>query len=111
LRKLVFRQPLTPQRSPSRRSTARLQHRAVLQPGYLAWRVRRARAASVAHVGVDARASLVLGAVSSKMLGVPCTGSNSSPRTGAAPVVPARTWLLRRGVRRYAAFDIDDAPA
>lgn len=28
-----------------------------------------------------------------------------------APVVPARTWLLRRGVRRYAAFDLDDAPA
>jgi REP element-mobilizing transposase RayT len=28
-----------------------------------------------------------------------------------APVVPARTWLLRRGVRRYAAFDVDDAPA
>ncbi|HEU4583511.1 MAG TPA: transposase [Polyangiaceae bacterium] len=28
-----------------------------------------------------------------------------------APVVPARTWLLRRGARRYAAFDIDDAPA
>lgn len=27
-----------------------------------------------------------------------------------APVVPARTWLLRRGVRRYAAFDVDDAP-
>jgi hypothetical protein len=29
----------------------------------------------------------------------------------AAPVVPARTWLLRRGVQRYAAFDVDDAPA
>jgi REP element-mobilizing transposase RayT len=28
-----------------------------------------------------------------------------------APVVPARTWLLRRGARRYAAFDVDDAPA
>jgi hypothetical protein len=28
-----------------------------------------------------------------------------------APVVPARTWLLRRAVRRYAAFDVDDAPA
>jgi hypothetical protein len=28
-----------------------------------------------------------------------------------APVVPARTWLLRRGVRRYASFDVDDAPA
>ncbi|HEU4579806.1 MAG TPA: transposase [Polyangiaceae bacterium] len=28
-----------------------------------------------------------------------------------APVVPARTWLLRRGVRRYAGFDVDDAPA
>jgi REP element-mobilizing transposase RayT len=28
-----------------------------------------------------------------------------------APVVPARTWLLRRGVRRYGAFDVDDAPA
>ena len=27
-----------------------------------------------------------------------------------APVVPARTWLLRRGVRRYAPFDVDDAP-
>jgi REP element-mobilizing transposase RayT len=27
-----------------------------------------------------------------------------------APVVPARTWMLRRGVRRYAAFDVDDAP-
>jgi REP element-mobilizing transposase RayT len=27
-----------------------------------------------------------------------------------APVVPARTWLLRRGARRYA-FDVDDAPA
>jgi REP element-mobilizing transposase RayT len=27
-----------------------------------------------------------------------------------APVVPARTWLLRRGVRRHAAFDMDDAP-
>jgi REP element-mobilizing transposase RayT len=26
-----------------------------------------------------------------------------------APVVPARTWLLRRGVRRYA-FDLDDTP-
>jgi REP element-mobilizing transposase RayT len=29
----------------------------------------------------------------------------------AAPVVPARTWLLRRGARRYARFDVDDAPA
>jgi REP element-mobilizing transposase RayT len=29
----------------------------------------------------------------------------------AAPVVPARTWLLRRGARRYAAFDLDAAPA
>jgi REP element-mobilizing transposase RayT len=28
-----------------------------------------------------------------------------------APVVPAKTWLLRRGSRRYAAFDIEDAPA
>ena len=28
-----------------------------------------------------------------------------------APVVRARTWLLRRGVRRYAAFDVDSAPA
>jgi len=28
-----------------------------------------------------------------------------------APVVLARTWLLRWGMRRYAAFDVDDAPA
>jgi REP element-mobilizing transposase RayT len=28
-----------------------------------------------------------------------------------APVVTAKTWLLRRGSRRYPAFDIDDAPA
>ncbi len=28
-----------------------------------------------------------------------------------APVLPARTWLLRRGARRYAAFEVDDAPA
>jgi REP element-mobilizing transposase RayT len=28
-----------------------------------------------------------------------------------APVVAARTWLLRTGLRRHAAFDIDDAPA
>ncbi len=28
-----------------------------------------------------------------------------------APVVPARSWLLRRGVLRYGAFDIDDAAA
>jgi REP-associated tyrosine transposase len=27
-----------------------------------------------------------------------------------APVVPAESWLLRRGVRRYGAFDSDDAP-
>lgn len=27
-----------------------------------------------------------------------------------APVVPARTWLLRQGYRRHGAFDIDDMP-
>ena len=27
-----------------------------------------------------------------------------------APVVPAQTWLLRQGSRRYAGFDIDDTP-
>jgi REP element-mobilizing transposase RayT len=28
-----------------------------------------------------------------------------------APVVPARSWLLRRGFRRYGVFDVDDVPA
>jgi REP element-mobilizing transposase RayT len=28
-----------------------------------------------------------------------------------APVLPARTWLLREGSRRYGGFDIDDVPA
>ncbi len=28
-----------------------------------------------------------------------------------APVVPARSWLLRRGARRYGVFDADDVPA
>jgi hypothetical protein len=27
-----------------------------------------------------------------------------------SPVVPARTWLLREGRRRYGGFDIDDMP-
>ena len=28
-----------------------------------------------------------------------------------APVVPARTWLLRCGVRRYGEFDVDEVPS